>query len=392
MASEGKPSRAGRPSLRALTLAVLLFARVAPAAAEICLPSLAEAGQRLHEMPAPSVLWLELLLRQHEACWTAGEPHDRLRVFFYGNSAILGHPEPVRDTAVDHLNRIWKATGMRARAFNFGFVTAHAMKDMLIVRESLRYGPDVIVYGAIPSDFTRYIASDYMEGMPGAFNAVARFMRNSAPALLDFAAERPAGLKRTLGRYRRAFGDVERRWWHPSTWRVREVLAFAYTATATRLRALALRLGLVDPPGEPRSGRTAGSYSCEETQLRNARDYYRRWGDTNPLAYLAQLRERTGIPVVIVNWPIAHEPFEICYNSYVTNQTVTGFGNWLRAEAKRLGLPLVDLSRNLIPRDFLDTLHPNARGQRKIAGGLAPFLDPVLRRRAGEVLTPAQPH
>ena len=42
-------------------------------------------------------------------------------------------------------------------------------------------------------------------------------------------------------------------------------------------------------------------------------------------------------------------------------------------------------------RDFLDTLHPNARGQRKIAGALAPHLAPILRQRAADVL-PAAPH
>ena len=64
---------------------------------------------------------------------------------------------------------------------------------------------------------------------------------------------------------------------------------------------------------------------------------------------------------------------------------------WMTAEAARLHLPLIDLTRTLLPRDFLDTLHPNARGQRKIAGSLSPHLVPILRERAAEVLA-AAPH
>ena len=116
---------------------------------------------------------------------------------------------------------------------------------------------------------------------------------------------------------------------------------------------------------------------------------FRGWDKTNPLAYLAAIRERTGIPVVVVDWPIAHEPSGSCYNSYLTKRTLEHYKAWLGTESRRLGLPLVDLSRVLLPREYLDTLHPNPRGQRKIAAALAPHLDPVLRRRIAEVLPPA---
>ena len=72
----------GQPGLAAAELALLYEAgREFGRAADLCLPSLAEEGRRLHEMPSPSVYWLDLLLRQHEACWTADEPRERLRVF-----------------------------------------------------------------------------------------------------------------------------------------------------------------------------------------------------------------------------------------------------------------------------------------------------------------------
>ena len=370
-----------------LTLVTLSLATPRSTSAEVCLPSLAEQGRRLHEMPAPSVFWLELLLRQHEACWTADQPHDQLRVFFYGSSAVMGEPWRTEDTVTEHLNAIWKSIQVPAHAFNFGFGTTHATKDMLIVRESLRYHPDVIVYGAVPADFSRWIAAQYRRGAALPYLRLVRLMRNSAPTLLEFAAEHPAGLERPLKGYLRRLDGFERSWTHPWTWPVRDVGAFVYTTLATRLRrAGGGWLGIVEPLGEPTAAVLEG-YSCRATHLENRRDY-RRWGEINSLAYLAEVRDRTGIPVVVVDWPITAESSGDCFNEDVTNSVVRGYRGWLRAEAQRLGLPLIDLSQTLFSRDFLDSLHPNARGQRKIAGALHPQLLPLLRQRITEVFPP----
>jgi hypothetical protein len=371
--------------------AVVALLTAAPCAAALCLPSLAEGGRRLHEMPAPSVYWLELLLRQHEACWTADARHEQLRVFLYGNSAVLGHPEAADDTAAEHLNTLWRSARLPAHAFNFGFVTAHAVKDMLIVHETLRYRPDVIVYGVIPADFSRFVATRYVAGGGPAYNGLVRLMRTSARAVLEFAAEEPPGLARPLGQYRRALEKLPLHRWRGESWPGRDVLTFAVTATRTRLRPLGERLGLVEPLGEPTSGKAAGPYFCAATRRQNAR-IFNGWSKRNSLAYLAQVRERTGIPIVVVDWPIAHEPRGDCYNSYFTNKSVASYRAWLAEETGRFEMPLIDLSRTLLPRDFHDTLHPNARGQRKIAGAIAGFLEPILRRRMQEVLPAAAPH
>jgi hypothetical protein len=374
--------------LTALLALALVVRRLT--AAEECLPSLAEQGRRLSEMPSPSVLWLEPLLRQHEACWAARAAHDHLRVFVYGGGPVQGWPHRAEDTTTAHLNELWKSTALPAHAYNFGFATAHAMKDMLIVRESLRYRPDVLVYGVSPVDFRRGLAVQQEDGLPGPFGSLVRFMRNSAAVLRAFAAEEPAGLQRPLDEYRQALDGVERRWSKPLSWPVGEVTTFVYTALATRLRPLGERLGLVGPPGDPAQGLSTGPYSCRFVRWQNARDYPPRRG-TNPLAYLAQVRDRTGIPVVVVLWPISNEPFEDCVNVHLTKHTVERYKTWLRAETQRLGMPLVDLSSTLLPRDFLDALHPNARGQRKIAGALSAQIRPILRERAATVL-PVRPH
>src|SRR6185369_15605613 len=80
------------------------------------------------------------------------------------------------------------------------------------------------------------------------------------------------------------------------SWPGRDVVMFAYTATATRLRPLGERLGLLAPPGEPTSGQPAGPYDCRDTRHRDAR-IFNGFGKVDSLAYLAQIRERTGIAI-----------------------------------------------------------------------------------------------
>jgi hypothetical protein len=155
------PGRASASWVQAwTTLAAvgLLMALPQWARAETCLPSLAEEGRRLSEMPEPSTFWLELLLRQHEACRVAKGPHEDVRVFVYGSTPVMGYPGPAAESVTEQLNFFWRQQGLRAHAFNFAFGAGHATKDMLIVRESLRYRPDVIVYGMTPADLTRGLA------------------------------------------------------------------------------------------------------------------------------------------------------------------------------------------------------------------------------------------
>src|SRR2546426_105394 len=79
-------------------LLALTAARPVAAAPALCLPPVFDGGRRLHQMPAPRVYWLQLLLRQHELCWRPPARPDELRVVLGGNSAMFGFPLPVEET------------------------------------------------------------------------------------------------------------------------------------------------------------------------------------------------------------------------------------------------------------------------------------------------------
>ena len=376
MAAGGKRSRT--PAWAVLAPVALSWMIPPPAAAQLCLPALAEEGRRLHELPWQSSFWLELLLRQHEACWTADDPSEDLRVFVYGSSAVMGYPAPAAESVTEQLNAMWKQQSLPARAFNLALGANHATKDMLVLRESLRYRPGAIVYAMMPADLTRRIAARYRRDAPLPRLQLVRLMRNSAPSILEMAAEEPTGLELPLGEYREEFAGLERGWMRPWTWPFRELAAYVYAAVAMRLRVVAEWLGIAGAAEEivlP----TVSPYDCRLTRRRNSQDYAD-WGRIDPLVYLARVRDRTGIPVVVVSWPIAHEPSGDCFDAHYTSDLVAGFRQWLAADAARLGIPLVDLSQMLLPRDFLDSRHANTRGKRKIAGALSSRLLPILRQ------------
>jgi hypothetical protein len=122
------------------------------------------------------------------------------------------------------------------------------------------------------------------------------------------------------------------------------------------------------------------SYDCGKTTAQEAK-MYKGWQDWNVLAYLQQLHDSDGIAVVVVNWPLAHEPVGECYNVRYSAAAVDSFNRWLQAECDARGLAYVDLHDLLPPDEFFDSSHPTAEGHRRIAQRLAPAVETALRAR-----------
>jgi hypothetical protein len=125
------------------------------------------------------------------------------------------------------------------------------------------------------------------------------------------------------------------------------------------------------------------NYSCERVQQQFETNYAD-WKSWNLLEYLAELRDERGIEILIVNWPVSREPRGDCYNIRYSNAALADYLDWLGEQTEALDLPYLDLHDLLDRREFVDSLHPTARGQAKVAGRLAARLEELLSERVAQ--------
>jgi hypothetical protein len=356
-------------------LALLAVApRPLAARPSICLPPVFDGGQRIHPQ-TPSVFWLELLLRQHELCWRTPARPDELRVVLAGNSAIYGFPLPVEKSIAFLLNRDFAARGVPAHVYNLAYVTTYQLKDAVILHEALDYEPDVIVYPLTLSEF-HHVAPILWAGLSELFVS-------NRDTVASFRADPPAGLGEPFRAYR---AEYEPRLPRRLFMHLRETGTFLRLAVRRNAEWLSERLGspVPGPPTPKMTGRQS-RYNCGATK-RKFSTHFSDWWTWNILAYLEQIRRSRGVEVVVVNWPVAHEPVADCYNVRYPANAMARFNAWLRDEAAARGLHYVDL-HDLLPSDaFLDSLHVGADGHRQVAEqlerALAPLLEEMARERA----------
>ncbi|HVN85508.1 MAG TPA: SGNH/GDSL hydrolase family protein [Candidatus Binatia bacterium] len=311
--------------------------------------------------------WLQLALRQHEVCWHTPRHPGEQRVFLYGNSAIFGYPLPTEQTLSYLLNQHFDRSDGPAYVFNLGFAGSFQVKDALIMRASLAYQPDAIVYAATLSDFDHFAPC----WLPG----IVRLFDGNRSLALQFASERPAGLAEPLQIYRTVLTTPS-----PEHSRAQPLWQIgAFVRTLAREHADRVRHYLL-PSLRDSAINTSGRqthYDCAKTR-EEAGHLYNHWQEWNILAYLKEVSDSTGVPVAIVNWPVAHEPVDDCYNVRFTNAALSEYNLWLAEEAKAAGFAYLDLHDFLAPEDFVDSLHVSAPGHRKLAERFAPFLDALL--------------
>jgi lysophospholipase L1-like esterase len=102
------------------------------------------------------------------------------------------------------------------------------------------------------------------------------------------------------------------------------------------------------------------------------------------LDYLAELRRTRGIDVVVVHWPLNHQPSGACYDVRISDARLAQFLEWLRVGTTERGLEYLDLHDLLRPDEFVDSVHLTAEGHRRVAAALAPVVENVVRRRISE--------
>ncbi|HKJ26044.1 MAG TPA: hypothetical protein VJ965_00275 [Anaerolineales bacterium] len=90
---------------------------------------------------------LDALYAAHEVSATP-IPEDEFRVFFLGDSSTWGFYLPKEKTVSAYVNAAEAETpdGRPIRAYNLGYPTISLTKDLLLLSESLKYEPDLIVW------------------------------------------------------------------------------------------------------------------------------------------------------------------------------------------------------------------------------------------------------
>ena len=352
-------------------LVVLAWAPRTAARPRFCLPPVFDGGQRLHPVPVPSVLWLELLLRQHELCWRQPATPDEVRIVVGGSSTVFGHPLPVEETFEHLLNRHFSETGIDAHLFNLAFVFPYQLRDAVIFHELLPYDPDVILYPITLQEFV-HVAPAFFPPQ------LVRFFETNVDPLAALVNDPPPGLGEPLALYREVVAQEGggKRWLD----HFRELGLLLRVAAKQHARWAAQHLGSPAPVPPMRTlGRP--KYDCRNTQ-QTIELQFQRWQEWSILGYLEDLRRTRGIEVLIINWPSAHDPIDDCYNARYSNAAMDEFNRWLHLETTTRNLPYLDL-HDFLPADaFLDSMHLNATGQRLVAARLAEVLDPLAREIA----------
>ncbi len=339
-------------------LALPLGAR--PVAARVCLPPLYEGGQRLLPLTDVRVMWLEPLLRQHELCWR--ERGHEVRIALFGNSAVFGYPLPVEQSFAARINAQFAADHVPAHLFNLGWVFTYQVR----------------VYALTLADMMHVAPADYPPPL-------GRFFELNTDTLAALSEAPPPGLTEPFELYRPVAARAP---WLVAAERVRQLGYLAHSLAHTHADVLVRRFGAEPrPPRRPFSSKPK-PYECAKTLSQNDLMFadFERW---NTLEYLADIQAQSGRTVLVVNWPIAHEPQQGCYNRRYGVDLIRRYNRWLADETARLGLAYIDLQELLPPDQFIDSLHVNAAGHQRIAEHVGAALTPVVQARYSALSTRA---
>jgi lysophospholipase L1-like esterase len=337
----------------------------------VCLPPLYEGGRRLHVRGELEVADLSLLLAQHQVCWSEARSPDEKRIFLIGDSNVWGHPLSVDESYGAVLQDRLDRGEDNARVFNLGFILSYQLKDALVLSRSLDFAPDLIVYGASLAD-RRHVAP--LLWPP----AIGRFFEANGWRFAGDRASEFSGLEEPAGVYGALSADRAgwlRRWalLRESGRFVRALLRESAQRWVETRSSRAAAERLKDGPATgPLHGRRE-EYPCARVEERFAASF-RGWQSWSILPYLESVQREAGVPVLVVNWPLPHEPRDDCYNARHPTEAVEAYNELLERETRRRGLAYLDL-HDLLPLElFTDWVHLGVEGQAKLAATLAPAI------------------
>lgn len=99
--------------------------------------------------------------------------------------------------------------------------------------------------------------------------------------------------------------------------------------SATRRFAMALRKRMFPELRERMPGvqKTNPRYACDPV-VRDFETNSANWKQWHMLDFLAELREETGVEILVVNWPVAHQPRGDCYNIRYPTEAMSDYDDW----------------------------------------------------------------
>jgi hypothetical protein len=295
---------------------------------------------------------LDALFASHAV--SAPKRADEFRLILIGDSSTWGIQLLPDDTAAAFINAAdIDAGGRTVRAYNLGYPTMSALKDLLILDRALAYQPDAIIWLITLESLAR---SEQLTAPLLARNpASAKALLDRYALDYDAASLTPPSLwDRTLIGGRRALAD----WWRL------QACAFHWGAT-----------GVDHAVGEytPRSNDLAADSTWKgftpETLTADALAF-------DVLA--AGIDAAGSVPLLLVNEPIFIADganSDLRYNAWYPIWAYDAYREWLQAESERRGWRLLDLWDALAGARFTDSpVHRDPEGERQVAALLSEAL------------------
>jgi hypothetical protein len=220
---------------------------------------------------------------------------------------------------------------------------------------------------------------DFFHSAPAGVPAVDTFFLSNSRAVDRAAESGLPGVGEPFELYRRYWSDdvAGETWWR-SLRETGRLARFAARQVALRARAawfpgMPAESPMLEPPKK--------SYDCDD--VKRFALHWIDWKEWSLLPWLAELQREHGTRVLVVNWPVAPDPKEDCFNARYLKANFDDYNAWLGRETRERGLAYLDLHDLLGPADFLDSIHPDADGQRAVAVRLASALRDLLGAPAG---------
>jgi hypothetical protein len=361
--------------LRVLIKAALLFALLnllfawtnpLPALGRLSIYNwLVPARQRLPfgENPASynlSLFQLEAMFASHEIA--APKPPREFRVLVIGDSSVWGILLEPSDTLAGQLDDLNLTTpdGRTVRAYNLGYPTISALKDLMIVDRAMAYQPDMIIWlvtlEAMPAH--KQTSSPIIQHNPPTARAlIERYdlpIPPDDPAFVDLTF-----MERTLIGRRRDLADVLRL----------NMVGFLWAAT-----------GIDQYYPE--------TYELRQADLEPSEEFY---GLTPPLQrgdlafeVLQAGVERAGdVPVLLVNEPMfisEGQNSHIRYNFYYPRWAYDDYRRLMAAVAGESGWNYLDLW-DLVPgSEFTNSaIHLTPEGEAQLAAAIGEAMQPLIK-------------